>query len=234
MKIPNIEHISLETLQNVLESTNITDSQKVHFLNQNLGQIEQIMKTKISSMDFKTLMHKRALIKFRPLKNSFTKKGDKIILAKALEINPSEVSGYIKNVTSAINNLENIHGLSPDKMDMLKTYVYRHGSKDELVAFLDYELTQSKNSTESLYRTLNYYSGGIADYFIRPIHRMDNNTLIKVYQIIDKHIKKSITEGKLSDADSKLVAKRALVQIYKIQNNSKLINAIKTYKNLKG
>ena len=118
-------------------------------------------------------------------------------------------------------------------MDMLKTYVYRHGSKDELVAFLDYELTQSKNLTESLYRTLNYYSGGIADYFIRPIHRMDNNTLIKVYRIIDKHIKKSITEGNLTDADSKLVAKWALVQIYKIQNNSKLINAIKTYKNLK-
>ena len=233
MKIQKIDKLNFETFQKVLESTSITDSQKVQFINQNMGQIEQIMKSKISNMDFKTLMQKRALIKFRPLKNSFTKKGDKIILAKALDINPSEISSYIKNVAGSIQNINNIHGLSPEKMDMLKTYVYRHGSKDELVAFLDYELTQSKNLTESLYRTLNYYSGGIADYFIRPIHRMDNNTLIKVYRIIDKHIKKSITEGNLTDADSKLVAKWALVQIYKIQNNSKLINAIKTYKNLK-
>ena len=233
MKIQKIDKLNFETFQKVLESTSITDSQKVQFINQNMGQIEQIMKSKISNMDFKTLMQKRALIKFRPLKNSFTKKGDKIILAKALDINPSEVSSYIKNVAGSIQDINNIHGLSPEKMDMLKTYVYRHGSKDELVAFLDYELTQSKNLTESLYRTLNYYSGGIADYFIRPIHRMDNNTLIKVYRIIDKHIKKSITEGNLTDADSKLVAKWALVQIYKIQNNSKLINAIKTYKNLK-
>lgn len=233
MKIQKIDKLNFETFQKVLESTSITDSQKVQFINQNMGQIEQIMKSKISNMDFKTLMQKRALIKFRPLKNSFTKKGDKIILAKALDINPSEISSYIKNVAGSIQNINNIHGLSPEKMDMLKTYVYRHGSKDELVAFLDYELTQSKNLTESLYRTLNYYSGGIADYFIRPIHRMDNNTLIKVYRIVDKHIKKSITEGNLTDADSKLVAKWALVQIYKIQNNSKLINAIKTYKNLK-
>lgn len=233
MKIQKIDHLNLETFQKVLESTNITDSQKVQFINQNMGQIEQIMKSKISNMDFKTLMQKRALIKFRPLKNSFTKKGDKIILAKALNINPSEVSSYIKNVAGSINNIENIKGISPEKVDMLKTYVYRHGSKDEVVAFLDYELTQSKNLTESLYRTLNYYSGGIADYFIRPIHRMDNNTLIKVYRIIDKHIKKSITEGNLTDADSKLVAKWALVQIYKIQNNSKLLNAIKTYRTLK-
>ena len=233
MKIQKIDKLNFETFQKVLESTSITDSQKVQFINQNMGQIEQIMKSKISNMDFKTLMQKRALIKFRPLKNSFTKKGDKIILAKALDINPSEVSSYIKNVAGSIQDINNIHGLSPEKMDMLKTYVYRHGSKDELVAFLDYELTQSKNLTESLYRTLNYYSGVIEDYFIRPIHRIDNNTLIKVYRIIDKHIKKSITEGNLTDADSKLVAKWALVQIYKIQNNSKLINAIKTYKNLK-
>lgn len=233
MKIQKIDKLNFETFQKVLESTSITDSQKVQFINQNMGQIEQIMKSKISNMDFKTLMQKRALIKFRPLKNSFTKKGDKIILAKALDINPSEVSSYIKNVAGSIQDINNIHGLSPEKMDILKTYVYRHGSKDELVAFLDYELTQSKNLTESLYRTLNYYSGGIADYFIRPIHRMDNNTLIKVYRIIDKHIKKSVTEGNLTDADSKLVAKWALVQIYKIQNNSKLINAIKTYKALR-
>jgi len=230
MKIEKLDNINLETIQKTLSSSSITDSQKIQFINQYRPEIEQIIKNQISNKDFKTLMHKRALIKFRPLKNSFTKKGDKIILAKALGITPSEVNTYIKNVSSTIQDIGKIDFLSPEKIDMLKTYVYRHGSKDEIVNFLDYELTQSKDTIQSLYRTLSYYSGGIADYFIRPIHRMDNNTMLRVYKIIDKHIKKSITEGNLTDADSKLVAKWALVQIYKIQNNSKLINAIKTYK----
>ena len=117
-------------------------------------------------------------------------------------------------------------------MDMLKTYVYRHGSKDELVAFLDYELTQTKDVAKTLYRTLEYYSGGVADYFIRPIHRMDNKTLVKIYNVIDKNIKEAVSIGEISDADSKKIAKWALIKIYQIQNNSKLINAIKTYKTL--
>ncbi|MBQ8212026.1 MAG: hypothetical protein IJZ27_05815, partial [Treponema sp.] len=91
MKVEKIDHLNFESFQKILESTSITDSQKVQFINENRAQIKQILETKISSMDFKTMMQKRALIKFRPLKNSFTKKGDKILLAKALEINPSEV-----------------------------------------------------------------------------------------------------------------------------------------------
>lgn len=233
MKVNKIERLNLDNLMEVLSSTKITDSQKAQFVMHNKPQIEQIMDIEISNQDFKALMHNRSLVKFRPLKNSFTKKGDKLILAKALGINPSDVSSYIKRVSASIQNVEDLTFLSPDKMDMLKTYVYRHGSKDEIVNFLDYELEQSKDKIRTLYRTLTYYSDGIADYFIRPIHRMDNNTLIKVFRIIDKHIKKSITEGNLTDADSKLVAKWALVRIYKIQNNSKLINAIKTYNELK-
>ena len=115
---------------------------------------------------------------------------------------------------------------------MLKTYVYRHGSKDDLVAFLDYELKKAEDLTKSLYRTLEYYSGGVADYFIRPIHRMDNKTLIKLFDVINKNIKQKQIAGKLSEAESEEVAKYALLRIYEIQNNSKLINAIKTYKTL--
>jgi len=115
---------------------------------------------------------------------------------------------------------------------MLKTYVYRHGSKDDLVNFLDYELKKSKNLVTTLYKTLTYYSGGVADYFIRPIHRMDNKTLIRVYNVIDKNIKESESMGLISEAESNKIAKWALVRIYKIQSNSKLINAIKTYKEL--
>ena len=233
MKIEKIEHLDFATLEKILTSNKITDSQKVQFVNNNKNQIEKIVVDKISDTDFKTLMQNRNLVKFRPLKNSFTKNGDKLILAKALEINPSEVPNYIKNIKDAISDINSIDFLSPKKINMIKTYVYRHGSKDELVAFLDYELKKAVDIEKTLYKTLTYYSGGIADYFIRPIHRMDNKTLIKVFNVINKNIELSEAEGKISDTRSKKLAKWALIQIYKIQNNSKFINAIKTYNTLK-
>ncbi len=233
MKIEKIEHLDFATIEKILASNKITDSQKVQFVNNNKNQIEKIVVDKISETDFKTLMQNRNLVKFRPLKNSFTKKGDKLILAKALEINPSEVPNYVKNVKDAISDINSISFLSAEKINMIKTYVYRHGSKDELVAFLDYELKKAVDIEKTLYKTLTYYSGGVADYFIRPIHRMDNKTLVKVFNIINKNLEISKTEGKIGDVQSKKLAKWALVQIYKIQNNSKFINAIKTYNTLK-
>lgn len=233
MKIEKIDNLDFKHLMKILSSSEITEKQKTEFILKNKPQVEHIMKVKISSMDYKTLMQKRSLRKFRPLKNSFTKKGDKLILAKALNINPSEVNSYIKKTTSAINSVNEMDFLSPEKIDMLKTYVYRHGNKDELVAFLDYELTKTKSLTKTLYSTLKYYSGGVADYFIRPIHRMDNKTMIKVYSVINKNIQQKKAEGKITEAESEKIAKWALIQIYRIQNNSKLINAIKTYNVLK-
>jgi hypothetical protein len=233
MKIERIEHLDFIALEKILASNKLTDRQKELFINNNKNKIEKIVIDKISSTDFKTLMQNRNLEKFRPLKNSFTKKGDKLILAKALGIKPSEVSDYVKNVKDAIQDINSLSGISPEKINMLKTYVYRHGSKDELVAFLDYELNKTKDIEKTLYRTLQYYSGGVADYFIRPIHRMDNKTLIKIYKTINKNIKLANTEGRISDAQSEKYAKWALIQIYKIQNNSKFINAIKTYRTLK-
>ena len=232
MKIEKIEHLDFLKLQEILSSTRITDSEKIRFIEQNKPEIEKIVDVKISNEDFNYLIQNRNLVKFRPLKNSFTKKGDKILLAKALNINPSEVSSYIKNVSDSIQKLDKIDFLSEDKVEMLKTYVYRHGSKDELVNFLDYELTKSKDTLKSLYKTLTYHSGGIADYFIRPIHRMDDKTLIKIFKIINKHIKQAFRDGNITDAESKKIAKWTLIRIYRIQNNSKLINAIKTYKTL--
>ena len=233
MKVSQVNTLDFNVLMKVLSSNQITETEKTQFVKKHKPEIEQIMKVKISSTDFTTLMQQRGLRKFRPLKNSFTKSGDKILLAKALNIKPSEVSKYIRDTADAIHNVKELHSLSEDKLKILKTYVYRHGSKDELVTFLDYELTKSKNRVKTLYKTLTYYSGGVADYFIRPIHRMDNKTLIKIYNIIYKNIKQDQAEGNISEADGKKIAKWALIRIYQIQNNSKLINAIKTYNTLK-
>jgi hypothetical protein len=159
--------------------------------------------------------------------------GDKIILAKALGIPQDKLPAHIKDLVKKINELEDLNILNPSNMEMIKTYVYRHGSKDDLVDFLDYELSKTEDLIKTLYRTLEYYSGGVADYFIRPIHRMDNNTLIKLFNVIDKNIKQNQIEGRLSEASGQEIAMYALTRIYEIQNNSKLINAIKTYKTLK-
>ena len=233
MKVPKVDIIDFNTLQRILESNQITEVQKVDFIKENRVKIAQVVEAKISSTDYKTLMQQRGLQKFRPLKNSFTKKGDKILLAKALNINPSEISGYVKKICEDLKEVNDLDFLSHEKIELIKTYVYRHGSKDDIVLFLDLELQKSKDKLKTLYKTLQYYSGGVADYFIRPIHRMDNKTLVKVYNVLYKNIKDAQEAGDFTEMDAKKHALWALVRIYEIQNNSKLINAIKTYRILK-
>ena len=233
MKVNKIEHLDIEALQKVLTSNRITESQKTSFLLSNRNQISKIMENSITSTDFKILMQNRTLQKFRPLKNSYTKWGDKIILAKAIGIKPAEIPDFVKKTSNTINDMDNLNFLPKSKLEMIKSYVYRHGSKDELVNFLDWELKHTKNILKTLYTTLNYYSGGVADYFIRPIHRMDNKTLIRIYHVINKNLKLTESSGNISETDSKKIAKWALIRIYQIQNNSKFINAVKTYNVLK-
>ena len=232
MKIESIELLNFEKFYKLMSSNKLTDLQKNRFIRAHRTEIKKVMANGISEVEFKGLMNMRALQKFRPLKNSFTKRGDKILLAKVLKMPPAEVPQYIKQVTKTLSEVNQLDFLPNDKMEALKTYVYRHGSKDELVAFLDYELTKTKDLTKTLYKTLMYHNCGVADYFIRPIHRMDNKTLVKIYSLINKHIKLSVKNGTLADVQAEKTAKWALIQIYRIQNNSKLLNAIKTYKTL--
>ena len=230
MKIQPIEQLDFNTVQRVLTSQKLSEAQKVQFIKNNSTQIRQLVETGMTSTEYKSLMKNRPLQKFKPLKNSFTKRGDKILLAKALEIQPSEVNDYIKNVTDSLNKVKDLNFLPQERLDTIKTYVYRHGSKDELVTFLDYELKREKDKLKVLYKTLEYHTGGIADYFIRPIHRMDNKTLLKIYNVVDKNLKDSEKCGYISQAENQRASEWALYQIYKIQNNSKFINAVKTYK----
>jgi hypothetical protein len=150
-----------------------------------------------------------------------------------LGIEPCEVENYISNVEDALADINKLGFLPKDKLDAIKTYIYRHGSKDEIVEFLDYELKTSGDILKTLYRTLDYHTNGLADYFIRPIHRMSDLTLIKLYNVIDKNLKNAMKTGSISEEQYYKTAKQTLIRIYQIQNNSKLINAIKTYKILK-
>ncbi len=234
MEIQSINAISpldFYTVQKVLTSSKITDSQKEHFIRNKQVQIAKVMETHITSAEFKSLMKNRPLQKFRPLKNSFTKRGDKILLANTLGIEPTELDEYIDDVQDELQKVDGKLGFLPkDKLDAIKTYIYRHGSADGIVTFLDYELRTSNNLLKTLYSTLEYHTGGIADYFIRPIHRLTNKKLVALYKVIDKNINAAEADGKISCEDSEKIAKWALIQIYRIQNNNKLLNAVKTYK----
>lgn len=233
MKVSGINSsLDITALRNILTSAKITYKQKAQFIKDNSLQIKNIIEsTPITGKEFKFMMHNRPLIKFRPLKNSFTKRGDKKILAETLDVDPIHVDSYINEVYEAI--LERGAMMHPtDKTEAVKTYVYRHGTKDQVVAFLDYELSKAKDLLGTLYSTLAYNTEGMADYFSRPIHRMDNETMAKLYNVIDKHLNASVETGALASTTADITAKWALVKIYEIQNNSKLINAVKAYKAL--
>ena len=231
--INSITPITLTKVYEVLTSNKISHSQKTEFVRHYKTQIQQALDVKLTGTEFKWIMKMRPLEKFKLLKNSFTKRGDRIMLANALGIEPAELDDYIYEVEDSLQDTDKLNFLPKDKLDAIKTYIFRHGSKDSIVNFLDYELKSSNDMLATLYRTLEYHTGGVADYFIRPIHRMSNSTMVKLYNVVDKNIKVAQDAGAINAEQSDEIARWALIRIYQIQNNSQLINAIKTYKELK-
>ena len=233
-KINPVGNLDLYKVREVITSSKITTDQKIKFIKKNHSEISHLVDEKISSSDFKTIMNNRPLILFKPLKNSYTKAGDKKLLAIALGIKPNEVNNYIKNINLQVRSMQDINtmGISKDNYEEVKTYIFRHGEKEQVINFLDYELSHAKNILHVLYHTLEYNSGGVADYFIRPIHRLDNGTMLGIYNVVDKNLKAGRASGKISDVQAQETAEWALARIYKIQNNQRLQNAIKLKKEL--
>lgn len=233
-KINPVGNLDLYKVREVIISSKITTDQKIKFIKKNHSEISHLVDEKISSSDFKTIMNNRPLILFKPLKNSYTKAGDKKLLAIALGIKPNEVDNYIKNINLQVRSMQDINtmGISKDNYEEVKTYIFRHGEKEQVINFLDYELSHAKNILHVLYHTLEYNSGGVADYFIRPIHRLDNGTMLGIYNVVDKNLKAGRASGKISDVQAQETAEWALARIYKIQNNQRLQNAIKLKKEL--
>jgi hypothetical protein len=233
-KINPVGNLDLYKVREVITSSKITTDQKIKFIKKNHSKISHLVDEKISSSDFKTIMNNRPLILFKPLKNSYTKAGDKKLLAIALGIKPNEVDNYIKNINLQVRSMQDINtmGISKDNYEEVKTYIFRHGEKEQVINFLDYELSHAKNILHVLYHTLEYNSGGVADYFIRPIHRLDNGTMLGIYNVVDKNLKAGRASGKISDVQAQETAEWALARIYKIQNNQRLQNAIKLKKEL--
>lgn len=228
--ITRIEKINPQLIHEVLRSNKITQNEKVQFLRKNSNEIKSTLNITPTSEEYNKIMENRPLIKYRPLKNSFTKRGDKILLAKSLNIPVNDVDDYIKKVQESMNKLNKMDFLPISTQEALKTYIYRHGSAEQLVTFFDYELLKSKDKLKTLYKNLEYNNNGVADYFIRPIHRMSNKTLIDLYRVVDKNLKLAQNEGLINQKQNLETSEWVLKRIYQIQQNSKFKNSLKIKK----
>lgn len=230
LSVSKVEKINPKLIHEVLTSNKITQDEKIQFIRKHSSEIKSTFDIVPTSAEYDKMMENRKLIKYRPLKNSFTKRGDKILLAKTLSIPVNKVDDYIKDVQKSLDILDKLTFLPVSTQDALKTYIYRHGSAEQLVAFFDFELQRSGDILKTLYKTLEYNSNGVADYFFRPIHRMSNRTLINMYGVVDKNLKVAQDKGSITKKQSLETSKWALKRIYQIQHNSKFINSLKIKK----
>ena len=90
-RISPVDPLTVYSVQKVLRATHLTNGQKVDFMRKNSCQITSLFNTRINSEEFKAIMQNRPLEVLKPIKNSFTKRGDKKILAKTLEVEPNEI-----------------------------------------------------------------------------------------------------------------------------------------------
>lgn len=102
LSISKIEKFNPKLIHQVLSSSAITQEEKVQFIRKNNSEIISALNIVPTGSEYNKIMENRPLIKYRPLKNSFTKRGDKILLAKSLNIPVSEVDDYVKNVQDSL------------------------------------------------------------------------------------------------------------------------------------
>lgn len=217
--------------------------QKIENASQNTEKKEeikpQIPNLKLTQADFSHLMKGRPLVKFRPFKNSFTKKGDKIMLANGLDIPLDKVDEYIEHVIAeAILKFDDAEEEKQKKLletkekniELVEEYVFRHGTKEEMLKFLEHEMANQKLILKKLYKILDENVGALYRYFERPCHLLDNATAVKMYKIINRGLDEAQKAGYIDENVNIEASKWALKQIYLIQSNYKFLNAVKYFR----
>lgn len=81
-----VEPITPLYVNKILATNKLTDAQKLQFIKENAAAIKSFSGEEINMTELKEILKSRPLVRFRPIKNSFTKQGDKILLAKSLNI----------------------------------------------------------------------------------------------------------------------------------------------------
>ena len=226
--------IDVYSLHHILASENLTDVQKLNFLKRHSTEVKSILEIELGTEDFNKIMANRPLMIFRPIKNVFTKTGDRLMLAKTLEIPPEELDGFVKKATKTLPKRGASSFISEEKLEAIKTYIFRHGSQEQVIKFMDYELSHTKDIKKTLRKTLSYTKGGVADYFSRPIHRMKDKTLLGLFKTVFKNLTSRKEAGELTDNEVLKISKVVFARIYQLKENSKLKNSAKTKAEIEG
>ena len=189
----------------------------------------------MSPKEYKTLLKSRPLIKYRPLKNSLAKRIDKSLLAEGLNIPEDDIEDYISGIVK--NNFEedsivklnkNLNKtIKQSEINMIRNYVYRHGKKNEVIAYLDNELSIAKDILKTLYKTLDDELSGVSSYYSRPCHPLSDNDAEKMHNVIQKNLNNAEMSGQISKADKLEAADYALNKIKLIQDNPDLRQAFR-------
>lgn len=236
MSIPpvNLDNIPIDvySLHHILAAQALTDVQKLEFLKRHSSEVKGILEIELGTEDFNKIMANRPLMIFRPIKNVFTKAGDRVMLAKTLEIPPNELDAFLKKAVKILPKRNEASSVSEDKLHAVKTYIFRHGSQEQVIKFLDFELSRSKDIKKTLRQTLSYTKGGVADYFARPIHKMKDKTLIGLFETVCKNLSECQKSGELSENEVLTISRVVLARIYQLQENSKFKNSAKLKKKI--
>lgn len=230
----NLNNIPIDvySLHHILATDALTDVQKIEFLKRHSTEVKGIMEIELGTEDFNIIMANRHLMIFRPFKNIFTKNGDRVLLAKTLEIPLNEMDDFVKKATKSLPPKGEASFISEDKLNAIKTYIYRHGSQEQVIKFMDFELSHAKDIKKTLRQTLEYTKGGVADYFTRPIHRMKDKTLVGLYETVAQNLEDRKKAGEITEEEFLIISKVALVRIFQLQENSKFKNSARLKKEI--
>ncbi len=158
-------------------------------------------------------------------------KVDAATLAKLLKMNKSGINSYIDSVIR--RDFQNLTPLEIEHFGKIRAYIYKKGVFSQILAVLKYELSDVRTALTYLYTTLENNSGGLADYITQNHLIMDNNTITKIYSVIDKSIKNSTDAGYIRKSESDKIAQWALARIYELQNKTPVVHAMDLYRSLK-
>lgn len=107
-------------------------------------------------------------------------------------------------------------------------YIYRHGNKTQLINYMKLQLSDAKSMLKQLYNILDTECGSLLSYFIRPIHVLDNHSVVKMHKIVKDGLSEAQNRGFISKEEYSQNVQWALEKIYAIQSNTTLREALKT------
>ena len=219
----------------------------------------------ISKKEYESIVNKRPLIKFRPLRNSLIKSIDKTLLAESFGVSKAEVDKIIdetlqymiyRNPVSMYYNpnqklelsytkdmfeklmlerkIIDSHEINKQELlfyeeqsSVIIPYVYRHGTKNQLIETMKMQLSDAKSVLKQLYNILNNECYSLYSYFERPIHALDNRSIIKMEKIIGDGLSEAHKKGYLSEDMYTQNVQWALDKIYSIQSDTSLREAFR-------